>query len=100
MGEAARLDALGTRGFPDLRINATHDIGNGFCAHQILFMNLKAEFRLQVHDEFEAVEAADAEVINKQRLIPDPLRINQESFRQYRFNSAVGVQWPSSLPPF
>ena len=90
--ERLKLGVLGTQGFLDLRINATHDIANCFCAHQILFMNLKAEFRLQVHDEFEAVKAADAEVINEQRFIPDPLRINQESFRQYRFNSAVGVQ--------
>jgi hypothetical protein len=86
------LGVQGTQGFLDLRINATHDIANCFCAHQILLMNLDAERGLQVHDEFEAVKAADTEVIDKQSVIAYPLGINDESFCQYRFNSAVGVQ--------
>jgi hypothetical protein len=84
-------------GFLDLRINTTDDIANRLCADQILFPDLDTELCFQVHDEFEAIKAADAEVINKQRFIPDPLKINHESFRQYRSDFATGIQWTSSL---
>jgi hypothetical protein len=90
--QAPWLGTLGSQRFPDLRIDAVHDIGNRFRTHQILFVDLKAELRLQVHDEFEAVKAADSEIIDKQSFIPDPLGIHQERFRQDRFDSAVGVQ--------
>ena len=93
------LDGLRTNGFLDLRIYAAHDIGNGFGADQILFPDLKAELGFQVHDEFKAIQAADIQVVDKQGIIPHQLRIDQESLRQYCFNSAAGVQLPSNLCP-
>ena len=93
-------DGLRTHGFLDLRIDAAHDIGDGFRADQILFPDLKAELGFQVHDEFKTVQAADVQIVDKQGIIPHQLRIDQESFRQYRFNSAAGVQVPSNLSPF
>ena len=86
------LERLGSHGRLELGIKAADDIGNRFCADQVLFTNLEAELFFQVHDEFETIKAADAEVINQQGTIPDQLRIKQEGFRQDFSNSAAGVQ--------
>jgi hypothetical protein len=88
---------LGSRGRLELGVKAADNIGNRFCADQILFANFEAEFFFQIHDEFEAIKAADAEIINQQSIIPDQLRFKQEGFRQDFSNSAAGVQYTSSL---
>ena len=91
------LDRLGGHRRLELGIKAADDIGNRFCADQILFANLEAELFFQIHDEFEAIKAADAKIINQQSIIPDQLRIKQEGFREDFSNSAAGVQYTSSL---
>ncbi len=83
---------MGSHGRRELGIKAADDIGDRFCADQILFADLKAELFFQVHDEFETIKAADAKVINQQSSVPDQLRIKQEGFRQDFSNSAAGIQ--------
>jgi hypothetical protein len=87
-----RLGGLGRHRSLDLGIDAAHDIGDGFRADQILFPDLKAELFFQIHDEFKAIQAADAEVINKLRIVPNQKRIEYEGFRQDFSYSAAGVQ--------
>jgi hypothetical protein len=86
------LDRLGGHRRLELGIKAADDIGNRFCADQILFANLEAELFFQVHDELETIKAADAEVVNQQSIIPDQPGFKQEGFRQDFSNSAAGVQ--------
>jgi hypothetical protein len=86
------LDGLGNDGSLKLGIKATDDIGDSFCADQILFADLKAELFFQVHDEFETIKAADAEVINQQSFVSKQRRIEYEGFRQDFSNSSAGVQ--------
>jgi hypothetical protein len=92
-----RLGGLRRHGSLDLGVDAAHDIGDGFRADQILFPDLKAELFFQIHDEFKAIKAADAKVINKLRIVADQRGIEHKGFRQDFSYSAAGVQMTSSL---
>jgi hypothetical protein len=86
------LGGLRYRGLFELRIDAADDVGDGFCADQILFADLDPQGSFQIHDELEAIQTADTKIVDQQGIVVNPLGIDHEGLRQYRFDSAAGVQ--------